>query len=114
MKYKMVLAVDFDGTVSLGQYPNTGPVNSRLVQFLKQRKQMGDKLILWTCREGVSLQNAIDFCRHNDLEFDAINDNLPETIEKYGSNSRKISCDYYIDDRAVAGEIFERIPEIWL
>ena len=75
---------------------------------------MGDKLILWTCREGVSLQNAIDFCRHNDLEFDAINDNLPETIEKYGSNSRKISCDYYIDDRAVAGEIFERIPEIWL
>ena len=110
----MVLAVDFDGTVSLGQYPNTGPVNIRLVQFLKQRKQMGDKLILWTCREGVSLQNAIDFCRHNDLEFDAINDNLPETIEKYRLNSRKISCDYYIDDRAVAGEIFERIPEIWL
>ena len=110
----MILAVDFDGTVSLGQYPNTGPVNIRLVQFLKQRKQMGDKLILWTCREGTSLQNAIDFCRLNELEFDAINDNLPEIIEKYGANSRKISCDYYIDDRAMAGEIFERIPEIWL
>ncbi len=108
----MILAVDFDGTVSLGQYPNTGPVNTRLVQFLKQRKQMGDKLILWTCREGTSLQNAIDFCRLNELEFDAINDNLPEIIEKYGANSRKISCDYYIDDKAVAIEKFERIQGV--
>ncbi len=32
--------------------------------------------------------------------FNAINDNLPEIIEKYGSNSRKITCDVYIDDRA--------------
>lgn len=107
----MVWAVDFDGTVSLGQYPNTGPVNLKLVQFLKKRRIMGDKLILWTCREGVSLQDAVDFCLHNDLEFDAINDNLPETIEKYGSNSRKISCDYYIDDRAVAADLFEGI--VW-
>ena len=36
------------------------------------------------------------------MEFIAkIPDNLPEIIEKYGSNSRKISCDYYIDDRAM-------------
>ena len=107
----MVLAVDFDGTVSLGQYPNTGPVNVSLVQFLRNRRMIGDKLILWTCREGTSLQNAIDFCRSNDLEFDAINDNLPETVEKYGSNSRKISCDYYIDDRAIAVDVFEKIME---
>ena len=33
------------------------------------------------------------------VDFDAINDNLPEIIERYGSNSRKITCDYYIDDR---------------
>ena len=107
----MILAVDFDGTVSLGEYPNMGPVNNELVQFLKKRRVKGDKLILWTCREGVSLQNAIEFCMNNDLEFDAINDNLPETVEKYGSNSRKISCDYYIDDRAVAADYYERIHE---
>jgi hypothetical protein len=35
------------------------------------------------------------------LEFDAINDNLPEIVEMYGNNSRKITCDYYIDDKAV-------------
>ena len=32
------------------------------------------------------------------------NDNLPEIIECYGHNSRKISCDYYIDDRMLLPE----------
>ena len=41
----MILAVDFDGTVSLGEYPNMGPVNNELVQFLKKRRVKGDKLI---------------------------------------------------------------------
>ena len=27
------------------------------------------------------------------------NDNLPEIVELYGNNSRKITCDIYIDDR---------------
>ena len=33
------------------------------------------------------------------LKFDAINDNLPEIVEYYGSNSRKVTCEWYIDDR---------------
>ena len=32
------------------------------------------------------------------------NDTLPEIIEFYGHNSRKISCDYYIDDRMLLPE----------
>ena len=44
----------------------------------------------------------MDWCRARGLEFDAVNDNLPEIIEEYGINSRKITCDYYIDDRAVS------------
>jgi hypothetical protein len=35
------------------------------------------------------------------LEFDAINDNVQEMIDYYGHNSRKISCDVYIDDRSL-------------
>ena len=49
----------------------------------------------------MALADAVDFCSSNGLEFDAVNDNLPEITEKYGNNSRKISCDLYIDDRAV-------------
>ena len=35
------------------------------------------------------------------LKFDAINDNLPEIVEYYGSNSRKVTCEWYIDDRSL-------------
>lgn len=101
-----VFAVDFDGTLSYGEWPNVGPANVELVEFLRHRKRIGDKLILWTCREGDDLQRAIDFCIDNGLDFDAVNDNLPEVIQKYGVNSRKISCDYYIDDRAVLAKSF--------
>ena len=97
----MILAIDFDGTLSLGTWPDVGPANEKLFRFLKKRKDEGDKLILWSCRVGKPLEEAVAWCRENDLEFDAVNDNLPEVIEIYGTNSRKISCDYYIDDKAL-------------
>ena len=34
-------------------------------------------------------------------------DNLPEIVEYYGSNSRKISCDWYIDDKNMMVEKLE-------
>ena len=101
----MILAVDFDGTLSLGTWPDVGPANEKLFRFLKKRKNEGDKLILWSCRVGKPLEDAVKWCRENDLEFDAVNDNLPEVVEIYGTNSRKISCDYYIDDKALFGLI---------
>ncbi len=97
----MIFAVDFDGTLSFGEWPEVGPANDDLIEYLKERKLLGDKLILWTCRAGDALDKAVGFCNDNGLSFDAINDNLPEITEKYGNNSRKISCDVYIDDRAV-------------
>ena len=64
-------------------------------------------MILWTCREGEDLERAIAWCDSLGLSFDAVNDNLPDIIEKYGCNSRKISCDFYIDDRAVSGNVYK-------
>ncbi len=96
----MIYAVDFDGTLSMGEWPEVGPANSGLIDYLIDRQRGGDKLILWTCRAGEPLERAVKFCKDHGLNFDAVNDNLPETIEKYGSNSRKITCDVYLDDRA--------------
>ena len=96
-----IIAVDFDGTLSLGTWPSTGPANKELIDFLKEQKENGDKLILWTCREGEALKAAVRWCEKEGLVFDSVNDNIPEMIERYGTNSRKVSCDYYIDDRAV-------------
>lgn len=107
----MVFAVDFDGTLSYGKWPNVGPANEQLFSFLKKRKSLGDKVILWTCREAEPLTVAVEWCATNGLFFDAVNDNLPEWIEKYGTNSRKISCDFYIDDRAITAGMY-RLLEV--
>ena len=56
---------------------------------------------MWTCRAGEDLVSAVNWCEEQGLIFDCINDNLPEIIDKFGNNSRKIFCDYYIDDRAI-------------
>ena len=96
-----IIAVDFDVTLSFGQWPDVGPANKDLIVFLKCRAARGDKLILWTSREGKELQDAVSWCSERGIHFDAVNDNLPETVQKYGNNSRKISYDYLIDDRVL-------------
>lgn len=103
----MVFAVDFDGTLSFGKWPECGPANEGLIDFLNKRRQLGDRIILWTCREGANLDLAVEWCQNKGLEFDAVNDNLPDVIEKYGGNSRKVSCDFYIDDRAVSSCVYK-------
>lgn len=106
-----IVAVDFDGTLSYGQWPGVGPANEELFCFLKQIQKQGDKIILWTCRENECLENAVSWCRNLGLVFDAVNSNLPEKIAEYGTDSRKISCDYYIDDRAVSVDNFREWRE---
>lgn len=45
------------------------------------------------------MQQAVDWCKRVGLEFDAVNENLPFMIERYGTDPRKIGADLYIDDR---------------
>ena len=95
-----IYAVDFDGTLNIAdKYPQLGEPNRKLFQFLIKRQQEGDKIILWTCREGDYLKSAVKFCMKYGLKFDAINNNLPENIEKFNNNCRKVFADYYIDDK---------------
>ena len=102
-QYK-IIAVDFDGTLCFSDWPELGEPNRPLIEYLSSQKRLGNKLILWTCRAGEALDNAVSWCKEQGLDVDAINDNLPEIVEQYGNNSRKITCDYYIDDRALLPE----------
>lgn len=98
---KMIYAVDFDGTLSLGRWPEVGNPNKPLFEFLIREQAAGAKVILWTNRHGGLLMGAIEYCKHRGLKFDAVNENLPEIIELYGSDSRKVCADCYIDDKAL-------------
>ena len=91
----MIIAVDFDGTLCQDKYPKIGKPRKSLIKFIKLHKLSGDKLILWTCRSNERLKEAIEWCKEQGIEFDAINENLdPELkIREYGYSCRKVYAD---------------------
>lgn len=96
-----IIAVDFDGTLCENKWPEIGEPNNELIAYLKKRQEAGDKLILWTCRTNYRLAEAVYWCGKHDLYFDAVNENLRETLEWMHGDSRKIFADEYIDDRSL-------------
>lgn len=97
-KLTPTIAVDFDGTLCTEEWPDIGEPNLPLIDFLIRWRHEGNKVILWTCRENTMLGLAVDWCAEHGLHFDAVNCNLPERIEAYKNDSRKVGADYYIDD----------------
>lgn len=96
-----IIAVDFDGTICENAYPEIGEPHWKIINSLILEQSKGTKIILWTCRQEQYLEDAIRKCKEWGIEFDSINENLPELIEKYGNNCRKVSATEYWDDRAV-------------
>lgn len=110
----MIIAVDFDGVLTPnGHWPNAGAPNTKMIEWLIMFREMGGKVVLWTNRNGKALETAVEFCKNNGLEFDGVNENLPEIREQFGEDSWKITADLYIDDKAckhvfIRGKLDER------
>lgn len=92
----MIIAVDFDETL----YVNGKP-NAALFTRLINAQRGGAVLILWTCRAGDRLREAVQYCAEQGLRFNYINENTVETIHRFGCNPRKVFADVYIDDKAM-------------
>lgn len=104
-QYKRIYAVDFDGTLAVTKFPEIIAPIDNMLEFCKElKKDRNNILILWTCRCGEDLAAAVEYCRDCGLEFDFINENVPENVEKFGNDSRKIFAHVYIDDKAVKPE----------
>lgn len=99
-----IIAVDFDGTlVEEGKWPEIGATNHKVLNYCKREQEKGARIILWTNRAGESLDNAIKWCEEHGLRLDAVNDNLQESVDFFGFNTRKIYADEFIDDRMKEG-----------
>lgn len=101
----MTIAVDFDGTIVEHKYPAIGKEKPFAIDTLKQLAAEGNKLILWTSRDGELLTEAVRFCRARGLEFYAVNSNLPPgaLFPDAAGGSTKVIADVYIDDRNLGG-----------
>ena len=98
----MIIAVDFDGTIVEHRYPAIGKEMFFAFETLKALQKDGHQLILWTYRNGDCLEEAIDYCRKNGVEFFAVNASYPGEVMD-GSISRKVHADMFIDDRNFGG-----------
>lgn len=92
----MIIAVDYDGTLDIN-----GTLNEQLIGFLKAKQAMGNTVILWTCRDGRSLQEAVTNLAKAGLRPNYVNANCPQAVKMLGHDSRKVYADIYIDDRGV-------------
>ncbi|MBJ7879108.1 BT0820 family HAD-type phosphatase [Gelidibacter salicanalis] len=112
---RLIIAVDFDGTIVEDRYPGIGKPRIFAFETLKRLQEDGHRLILWTYRSGKSLDEAVAFCKDNGITFYAVNSSFPE--EQFDtSKSRKINADLFIDDRNIGGalgwgEIYQMITD---
>ena len=91
----MIIATDFDGTLQIGKEPNV-----RLMQMLKNEQAHGSIVILWTCREGKALRDALVFLNEHGFRPNYVNQNAPEAVRMLKRDPRKVYADVYIDDRS--------------
>ncbi|HPI45373.1 MAG TPA: hypothetical protein PLH91_09080, partial [Tenuifilaceae bacterium] len=79
-------------------------------ETLRELQKRGFVLIMWTVREGKSLEEAVEFCRSNGVEFYAVNRNHPEEVMD-SETPRKLLVDIFIDDRNIGG--FVGWSKVW-
>lgn len=99
----MIIAVDFDGVLHHGTYPQIGVPSQEARAALATLKQKGHYIIIWTCRNGDLLLQAINWLVEEGFQFSRVNDQEPQNAAKYGDNSRKVYADVYIDDHNACG-----------
>ena len=113
----MIIAIDFDGTLHTGKWPEIGAPAPYAIEVTQRLKADGHYLIIWTCSEWSNdLVSMVNWLLKHQIPFDRVNDNHPEQISKYKANGRKVYAHVYIDDKNLGGlptwnEIYDIISE---
>ncbi len=101
--FKAILAVDFDQTICMSEWPTLGMQRKEAGNTLRLLALQGYGIIINTCREGLALADAINWLHQNNIPYHFINCNFPHVMSMYGTDCRKISADVYIDDKCLTG-----------
>lgn len=106
-RVRKAIAIDFDGCLCSDAYPYIGEPNWTIIRRAQREKASGAGLILWTCREGEKLCEALNACAGWGLYFDSVNESLPDWIAAFNSRPRKVGASEYWDDKAVVA-VFQK------
>jgi hypothetical protein len=98
----MIIAVDFDGTCVREAYPKVGADMPGAVQTLHSLLLREHRLILWTCREGKYLEDAVIWFEKREIALFGINE-TPLDTDFRSEGGRKVYANLYIDDRSFGG-----------
>ena len=107
----LIYGIDFDGTIVEEKFPVVGKPKMEVIDFIRRLKRAGHRWILITMREEKYLDDALSFLAMYDILPDGVNDNLPDRVEMWGNNPRKVYADIYIDDHNAGGIMLPEIPE---
>ncbi|MGL5913218.1 MAG: hypothetical protein ACRCZB_03555 [Bacteroidales bacterium] len=99
----MIIAIDFDGTIVRGEYPSIEGLQPYAKYNINKLYEEGHYIIIWTCRTGEHLLDAINYLIEQGVRFHRVNDHSPDNVAKYGDGGKKIYADVYIDDKQVDG-----------
>jgi len=106
---KLIVCVDFDGTIVDHAYPLIGEPVPGAIPWLKKLQNHGAKIILWTMRSdhpkvGNVLSQAVEYLNGNGIDLYAINSNPSQSS---WTNSPKAFAHIYIDDAAIGCPLIE-------
>jgi len=105
---KPIISVDFDGTIANVQFPRIIGEMPGAIETLKEL-QKHYLIIVWTCRNGSGLEEAVKWMEERGFKPDTVNANPKESLEMHKSlideygESRKIFAHCYIDDSNFGG-----------
>lgn len=108
MKPKPTLAIDFDGTIALcREYPFVAEPVKGAVAALRYFNSLNIKFFIWTCRgsQGGADKLAAQFLNERGIKSSGFNTNRNQ---RTWTDSPKMSCTHYIDDRALGCPILRQ------
>ncbi len=101
----VIIAVDFDGTICTVDYPEIGREREGAKEIINKLYDEGYMIIINTCRtdDGVypAATMAKKFMEVRGIKYHHFNENAPHILELYGCDTRKISADIYLEDKAL-------------
>ena len=115
-KFKAILAIDFDLTICMSEYPELGEERKNAGHVIRRLMTENYGIVINTCRTNMPLAAAIEWLEEKAIPYHYVNCNFPHLIELYGADCRKVSADLYIDDKGITDlpewdEIYEIIND---